>query len=451
MSTTPNARPIPTVPRSYQFPQVERTRLSNGVSVEVATLTRLPIVTVLALVDGGAALDAPAEGSALLTARALGEGGDGGDGRSLAEAFESLGSGLDAASDWDSTQAQVTVMAERLTSATNMLAVAIMRPELAERDILRLRDERIEELLQVEKEPRALADDVFAGLVYADEARYSRPEGGAQPAVSMLDAGALRAYHGHQFAPDTVTLILCGDVMPDEAFAVAERTLGAWSGSAKRARVMADLQRVNGPRVLIVDKAGAPQSELRIGHRGVPRHHVDYFPLVVMNALLGGLFSSRINLNLRERNGFTYGARSTFDWRRGAGPFMVSTAVKTDVTARAVREVLTEVDRMRVDLVGAEELALATAYLDGVFPIRFETTEAVADAVARARTFDLGTEYYSAYREQVRSVTADDVRRVAHEHLRPDDLRIVAVGDSKVIRVDLEALQLGSVHLHEAS
>jgi zinc protease len=166
--------------------------------------------------------------------------------------------------------------------------------------------------------------------------------------------------------------------------------------------------------------------------------------------LLGGLFSSRINLNLRERNAFTYGARSAFEWRRGAGPFVVSTAVKTEVSDAATREILLEIGKMREEKVTADELSLATAYLDGVFPIRYETTNAVAQAIAVAQVYELGDDYYTRYRDHIRAVTADDVLRAAQQFLHPANLLVLAVGDATAIRAPMEKLGAGEVHVHEA-
>jgi zinc protease len=197
--------------------------------------------------------------------------------------------------------------------------------------------------------------------------------------------------------------------------------------------------------VHLVAKPGAPQSELRIGHTGIPRAHPDYFPAVVMNAILGGLFSSRINLNLREAHGYTYGAHSGFDWRRWAGPFAAETAVQQDVTADAVREVLFEIDRMRESPVMPSELSLATSYLDGVFPIRFETTDAVATALANLVLFGLPGDYYDSYRANVRAVTAEHVLAAARTHLHPDRLHLVVVGDPDAVRTPLERMAVGPV------
>ena len=187
-------------------------------------------------------------------------------------------------------------------------------------------------------------------------------------------------------------------------------------------------------------KADAAQSELRIGHVGVPRTHPDYFNIVVMNAVLGGLFSSRINLNLREEHGYTYGASSYFDWRRQAGPFVISTAVQSEVTAPAISETLKEIDRMRSAKISNEELTLATSYLQGVFPIRYETTSAIASALANLVTFGLAEDYYDTYRDNIASVTEDSVLLAAKEYVVPEHLQITVVGNPDIIAEPIQAI-----------
>jgi zinc protease len=165
-----------------------------------------------------------------------------------------------------------------------------------------------------------------------------------------------------------------------------------------------------------------------------------------MNAVLGGLFSSRINLNLREVHGYTYGASSHFDWRRTKSPFVVSTAVQSNVTAAAVHEIFVEIDRMRRERITAEELSLATSYLDGVFPIRYETTAAIAAAISTMVVYQLSEDFYDLYRQDIRAVSVHDVQRVAVQHLRPESMQVVIVGDPTVITDPLVSLGLGSVH-----
>ena len=205
---------------------------------------------------------------------------------------------------------------------------------------------------------------------------------------------------------------------------------------------------VAGRRAVIVAKADAPQSELRVGHVGVPRSHPDYLAIAVMNAILGGLFSSRINLNLREKHAFTYGASSGYDWRRSAGPFVVSTAVKSDITHRAVEEILREIDAMRAAPPSHEELTLATDYLAGVFPIRFESTSAVAGAIAGAEMFGLPADWFATYRDRVQAITPAQVHAAARAHVDPSRLLVLAVGDPAVIAAPLEGLGLSPIITH---
>ena len=230
------------------------------------------------------------------------------------------------------------------------------------------------------------------------------------------------------------------------AVALAESLFGDWRGE-----YVSDVPRsITAPRsglVRVVAKADAPQSELRVGHVGLPRTHPDYFDAMVMNAILGGLFSSRINLNLREAHGYTYGAFSAFEWRRAAGPFIIHTAVKSDVTGAAVREILKEIDGLRAAEVSEDELTLATSYLDGVFPIRYETTAAIATALANLVIHGLPDNFYDDYRSRVRAVTPSGVLRAAQRHLHPTELRIVVVGDPAVISAPLAEVSGASVEV----
>ncbi len=444
-------RPAPGTPRDYSFPAIERSTLSNGLRIAVAPMPRLPIVTVLALVDAGASSDTSGrEGAASLAITALAEGTTRLDGATLTEKFESLGTGLSSSGDWDDATAHIAVTPERLETAMGLLGEVITSPAFAQKDVERLKAERLADLMQQQVEPRGLADDKFSEFLFVPGSRYALPAGGSMTSVRALDATQLRELHSARYVPGATTLVFAGDVTTERAAQLAARAFDSWRGATPADARVDDRVASAGRQVFVVNKAGAPQSELRVGHAGVPRSHPDYFPIVVMNALLGGLFSSRINLNLRERNAFTYGARSTFEWRRGAGPFVVSTAVKTEVTEAATREILIEIEKMREEKVSADELSLATAYLDGVFPIRYETTNAVAQAIAIAQVYGLGDDYYTRYRERIRSVTADDVLNAAQKFLHPEQLLVLAVGDAAAIHAPMEALGAGPVVVHEA-
>ncbi len=445
-------RPTPTDARPYHFPRFERHALDNGLRLVVAPAAKLPVVSLLAVTEAGAVADpAGREGIAQLTAHALAEGTSTSDGAELTRRFERLGAAFGAHADWDVAIAQLTVTSSRLEQALALFGEVLTAPSFPAREIERLKAERLAELLQQRTEPRGLADDMFARCLYAPDARYARPDGGDEATVAAMGRDEVAAFWAERYRPGGTTLIVVGDVTVDEARRLVERTLGGWRGEAPRAVGAAPDRVARQTRAVhLVDKADAPQSELRIGHAGLPRLHRDYFPVTVMNALLGGLFNSRINLNLRERHGYTYGAFSHFDWRRASGPFVVSTAVANDVTHLAAQEAIDEVERFGDMPVEERELTLATDYLEGVFPIRFETTAAIAGALGGLVTYGLPEDYYDTYRANVRAVTPDDVRRVAREHLYPGRLQLVVVGSAAAVREPLDELAFGPIAVYDA-
>ena len=430
----PTPRPTHMPPRSYRFPAFERVTLPNGLRLVVASVSKLPLVSVAAVVDAGASTEREGQnGVAALTAQLLLEGAAGLDGAALIERFERIGTSADAHADWDAATVSLTVLAERLPEALALVRDLLRAPEFPEREVARLKEERLADLLQLRTEPRALADEQFARAVYAPTARYASPAGGDAPSVRGLTRDLVRGFYAQRYRPATTTLVLAGDVSVERAAGLAIELFGDWQGEPPAASPRAVDVSPTTRLVRIVSKADAPQSEVRVGHVGLPRLHPDYFGVTVMNAVLGGLFSSRINLNLREAHGYTYGAFSAFEWRRAAGPFMIQTAVKSDVTGAAVREILHEIERMRSETISADELTLATSYLDGVFPIRYETTAAIATALSNLVIHGLPDDFYDQYRTRVREVTTRDVLRAAQQHLHPDQLRIVVVGDPGVI------------------
>lgn len=443
-------RPMPGPAREYHFPRFSRSKTSNGIDVVVATVTKLPLVSVVVVIDVSALADTPGkEGLAELTAQALNEGTTTRDGTALVLDLEKLGTSLETGADWDSTVASLTVMANRLPDAFEIMAEVLTSPAFRAEDIERLKAERLAKRIQLLDEPRGLADESFARFVYARGSRYSEPMSGSTRSVSAILHEDVLTFYRKNFAPSATTVILAGDITADAALRIVEAALGSWSGARTGTTAEPDRSARESRAVEIIAKADAAQSEVRIGHKGVPRGHPDYFRIVVMNAVLGGLFSSRINLNLREANGYTYGASSYYDWRRHAGPFVISTAVQSEVTAAAISETLKEIDRMRGEKIGEDELSLATSYLGGVFPIRYETTSAIASALANLVTFRLPEDYYDTYRANISSVTAQDVLDAAKAYVKPEQLQITVVGNPELIEESVGALAIGPLSVHE--
>ncbi|HEY4132953.1 MAG TPA: pitrilysin family protein [Gemmatimonadaceae bacterium] len=452
--TTPTSkasRPIPGAPRDYHFPRFERRTLANGLRLVVAPANKLPLVTATVVVDAGSVCDPEGrEGTAHLVAKLLLEGTAKYDGAELTERFESLGASIDAEADWDAAAVTVTALAEKLPAAFELLGEVVRTPAFRTREVERLKAERKADLMQMRAEPRGLADELFASFLYNPSSRYARAEGGDDKSVDAIERDHILAFHEARYLPGAVTVIVVGDIDASRAVELVQRAFGDWTGGTPKRVTADDLPTIRERAVHLIAKADAPQSELRIGHVGIPRNHPDFFQTNVMNAVLGGLFNSRINLNLREAHGYTYGAFSGFEWRRQAGPFGVHTAVKSDITDAASREILHEIDRIRAEPVAAEELSLATSYLDGVFPIRFESTSSIAAALAVLVIHDLPDDYYDRYRERVRALTADQLLEAAKRHLHPESLQMVVVGDPATVRTPLEAMHFGPLTVYDA-
>src|SRR6266566_7709934 len=444
-------RPRPGPVRSYHFPEFYDEVLPSGIRLVTAPVAKLPVVTVLVVVDAGSTNDpAGKEGIAALTAGTLLEGSKRFDGAELTEKFEQLGTSAESGADWDAAFIKITALTDNLEEATLLLGEVISNPIFPEREVERLKAERLAEILQLETEPRGLADEKFSEFLYTPDSRYSKPDEGTAESVRALSRKDVDEFYRARYRTGSTTVIVAGDISTDASRALITQAFQKWPSGAGRSQSLVAAARTPGRSVHVVNKPEAPQSELRVGHIGLPRNHPDFFPTLLMNAVLGGLFGSRINLNLREAHGYTYGASSFYDWRRGPGPFVVSTAVQSEVTAPALREILLEIDRMRAEKISEEELLLARDYLEGVFPIRYETTAAIASALATLVIYDLPADYYESYRENIRGVSADAVLKAAKSHLHPDELQTIVVGDARVIRDSVSDLSVGDLHVHSS-
>jgi zinc protease len=440
------ARPAPGTPRPYAFPSVARTQLDNGLTILVADLPGRPLVSASMIVPVGA-VDEPAAdgGAAVLAARALTEGTERYDAVGLTEAAERLGASIHAEAGWDATSVGVDVPSTRLEPALELLAEVLLRPTFPANEIDRLRDERLNDLLQAHADPRRRADETFIGTIYAPAAPYHRPAAGTRETVETLDDAAARRAYQRVLDPGRATLVVGGDLGGQDVVALAQRLFGRWArhdGAARPTEIM-DEAAASGRLVRVVHRAGSVQTEIRIGHRGLPRRVADYHAVTLMGAILGGLFNSRLNMQLREAKGYTYGAGAGFEMRRGAGPFTARAAVNTEVTVPAIVGTIAELERMRDTRVTAEELASARDFLVGVFPLRFETPGAVVAALCGLSVHGLSLEELTDYRARVEAVDIDAVEAAARAHLHVDDADIVLVGDVDAFGTDLETAGLG--------
>ena len=447
-ATTIAERPSPGAPRPYEFPAVHEHRLSNGMRILAADMPGRPLIAASLVLRNGA-VDEPADvgGATVLAARALSEGTERYDAIQLTEASERLGASLHAEAGWDALTASVDVPRDRLEAALELLAEMVLHPTFPEREVERLRDERLNDLLQARADPRRRADEAFVDTIYGSDAPYHRPAGGTKETVEGLGRAQLRRAYERGLDPARATFIVGGELAGLDTPTTVERLFGEWqalpamAGQGAINDAPASRERV----VRVVHRPGAVQSEIRIGHRGVPRRIPDFHSVAVMSAILGGLFNSRLNMNLREEKGYTYGAGAGFDMRRGAGPFAARAAVNTEVTVPAVQEFLVELARMRDEPVTEAELRAARDFLIGVFPLRFETAGAVVAALSGLVVHDLGVEELINYRSSIEGVTVANVAAAAGAHLLLDEAAIVLVGDADAFGDALEAADVGPI------
>ncbi|HEV8490194.1 MAG TPA: pitrilysin family protein [Candidatus Limnocylindrales bacterium] len=441
-------RPVPGTPRPYDFPPFRRDVLSNGLRLITVHLPGRPLVSASLILPNGAADEAADQaGATVLAARALSEGTERYDAIALIEASERLGATLHAEAGWNATSAGVDVPAARLAPALELLAEMVARPTFPDAEVERLRDERLNDLLQARADPRRRADEAFAETVYARESPYHRPSGGTKETVARLDGRRLRAAYTRGVDPARATLIVAGDLSGLDVSAIAEDLFGSWAADrgARPPGRLVDRSDVASRFVRVIHRPGSVQTEIRIGHRGVPRRIPDFHAVSVMASILGGLFNSRLNMKLREEKGYTYGAHAGYDLRRGAGPFSARAAVNTEATVPAIADFLSEIDRIRERPVDEDELRAARDFLVGVFPLRFETPGAVVGALSGIVVHDLPDDELARYRPAIEAITRRDVAMAARARIEPDRSAIVLVGDADAFGRDLEAAGFGPI------
>lgn len=446
-TTPPATGPAPTV----VLPTSEVRTLSNGLRVIYVKHGNVPLVHATLIGRGGMADDpARTPGLAAFTAGMLDEGAGGKSSLEIAAALDALGAALDANAGWDNTQVDLEVLRSRLGEALPIMADVVIRPDFPETEVKRIRQQQLTNLARAKDEARVIAGNAFASLIFGAQNPYGRLT--TTESVGRIDRAALRAFHRDYYRPGSSTLLLVGDVDANEMQPLVERTFGTWAAGKVTAPAPAPQARAAAtPETMItlIDKPGAAQSEVRIGNLAVARNTPDYYPLVVLNTLLGGSFTSRLNMNLRETHGYTYGANSVFSMRRGVGPFMASSAIVTAKTDSAMIEFFKELNRVRSEQVPADELERAKSYVALGFPRGFETMGGVAARLAELETYNLPRDYYADYVQRIMAVTADDVRRVANEYIQPGRATVVIVGDRQAIEPGLRKLNLGAVQVRK--
>lgn len=434
-------------PPRLTLPPIQKRALPNGIPVWIIEQHEVPLAQVNLLVQAGTG-DDPADkfGLASFTAEMLDEGAGGRSALEIADAVDYLGANLGAIATPDASAVRLNVPASRLAQALPIMADVALRPTFPQQDLDRIREERLTALLQAEDDPQTIASLAFSRIVFGPKNRYGTGQIGTPFTLKGFTADDLRRFHSAHYTPGNVALVVVGDVKADAVLPLLDEHFGNWKGTApKRVPVPAAPQLTKG-QIYIVDKPGAAQSQIRIGWVGVPRSTPDYFTLQVLNTILGGSFSSRLNQNLREQHGYAYGAGSTFDMRLSPGPFYAAAGVQTDKTADALREFFNELNAIQKP-VPEEELARARNYVALGLPADFESIADLARHTEELIVYKLPDDYWENYVKNIEAVTPAAVQKAAATYIQPAKFAVVVVGDGKVIEAPIRALNLGPVRV----
>ncbi|TNF78824.1 MAG: insulinase family protein [Acidobacteria bacterium] len=378
-------------------------------------------------------------GLATLTAGLLDEGTRDSSALELAARVEKLGGYLTSGADWDVAHVSTGMLSKHLEHGLQLLAEVATLANFPPAEVARLQRQRQAELQRRLAQPASLASIALLQLIYG-ETPYGYSLLGTTKTVASISRDDILDFHRRHYGPADAVLIAVGNFDLAQLQALAATAFSGWSGSTRVDAVdLSPLPRSE-PTIEIVDRPDAAQTELRLGHEGPPRNCADYAALRVLNSLLGGKFTSRINLNLRERHGFTYGAHSRIAERLGPGPFMVSTAVATDAVARSVTEIRGELQRIREEPVVGTELDETKGYLLGVFPYSLQKLDGITSRLGDLAVFSLPDDYYTALHDEIDGVDSRQIGEVARKYLHPDRLAIVAVGPAEELAPQLEPL-----------
>ena len=429
-------------------PPIQKRALANGLPVWIVEQHEVPLAQVNLVIHAGSGDDpADAFGLASFTAAMLDEGAGIRTALQIADEVEFLGAALSTTSSFDASAVRLTVPVKQLRPALALMADVALRPTFPPMEVERLRQERLTALLQAKDDAASVAPLAFARTVFGGTHRYGTAASGSAATLKAMTAAQMKEFHAARYRPSNATLIVAGDVTATAVLPQLEAAFGAWPMAASVARTAVPAARqLTAGQLTIVDMPSAEQSQIRIGWVGVPRATADYFPLVVLNTILGGSFTSRLNQNLREEHGYSYGASSRFDMRLSAGAFQAGAGVQTDKTAEALKEFFNELNGI-LKPVPEEELTKAKNYAALSFPSEFETSGDLSAKMEEMVVFGLPDTFFGAYVDNLQKVTAAAVQKAAETHIQPKRFAVVVVGDRKVIEPGIRALNLGPVRV----
>jgi zinc protease len=445
-------KPVEGKTPKFTLPKIQRSVLSNGLKVMLVEHGELPVVQMQFIFQTGAVADPiQTPGIANLTMRLLDAGTKKRTVLQIADEIDYLGASLRASTSYDGSFISVLTLKKHLSKVLDIVSDVLQNPAFPQSEFERIKKEVLTNLLQQKDRPEVIVGKVFSKVVYGDNHPYGNSADGTEASVNQITVNDVKNFYETYFYPNNATLVVVGNIKLAELKNALEKYLSPWKSKEIPALAFQKYEGESRTGIFMVDKPKAAQSQIRVGSIGVSRSTPDYFALEVMNMILGGNFNSRINWNLREQKGYTYGARSGFAYRKEAGPFTASGGFKSIVTDSCVSEILKEIKKIKESDVTSDELVFAKNGLIRALPRTFETPAQISGQLANLVLYSLPDDYYNSYIQNIDKISVQDVRNVSEKYLNPDKMAIVIVGDVELNKGNLEKLNLGQVNLLDAN
>jgi zinc protease len=434
--------------KDVRFPDFYESKTDNGITVLVVEDRKLPLVNARFVFKAGSYMDTVTgkdkAGLSSMTLELLLKGTSTRSATDIASQVDFLGGVLSSGCDYDASYVSTYSLKKHFDTIFEIAADTVLNATFPDEEIERLKEQRVNSLLSYLDEGDYLASRVFSRYVYGDFP-YAYPSEGVESAVRNFTRADFVDFHKKYLVPDNLIVAFVGDISPEEAMIKVNEKFSSLPAGEKSGSESKPAFDQKSSHAYLIEKKASVQSSIKLGHIGISRDNPDFIPATVMNTILGGSFTSRINHNLREVHGFTYGAKSAFDWKKAGGDFSVETEVKNSLTHDAVKEILIEINRMREELVTEDELQNIKNFITGNFPLQLETPNAIASKLINLKLYDIEDDYYSTYLSKVNAITREEIKETAEKYLHPDNLVISIAGNPKEIEEDMKQICAVSV------
>ncbi|MHB8580383.1 MAG: M16 family metallopeptidase [Ignavibacteriaceae bacterium] len=444
MNLSRSVKPIPNKNASFTLPLIERFRLQNGLGVFFIQMKKLPIIRLSLIVNAGSKFDPKdKKGLSNLLAMVIDEGAGKYSALEISEEFDTIGANFSVNSNHDKIYFTLQTLTENFDKALELFSSVVTAPHFSDEDFLRQKRKTLTHLLQLKDDPEEIADTVFSYVIFGEKNPYAFPTSGYDDHIENISVDDIKEQYKKFLTPNNSTLVIVGDASVKGLIDKLELYFGFWKQKENHFKLSFNTRKeVN--QVFLVDKKDSVQTEIRIGYPASRRNNKDFFSKLVLNTILGGPFTSRINLNLRENKGYTYGASSSFGYLQESGFFIVSTSVGIENTANAINEILNELNKIKEGITSTE-LEFAKSFLIRQFPSNFETYRQITSNLTTMVIHSLPENYFNSYLESLQKISIEDVNKAAQENIFTNNLSIVIVGDKEKLQPQLTISDFGNI------